>query len=64
MIREKKRYKLLNVDGLELGQSHSIQGIADLVGCTAIWIYKQKFVDNKFKYKKITYVLIDKLDEN
>ena len=60
-IKGKNRYTLINENGVVIGSSSSIEGIAKLVNCTKQWIYMQK-LKNKFVYKKETYTIIDKLD--
>ena len=59
---KKTRYKLI-LNGEVLGESSSIGGIAKLVGCTRAHIDQRITEKKTFTYKKITYVIIDKLDK-
>lgn len=57
---KKTRYRLIYED-IVIGESTSIDGIANMVGCTRGHIY-QRIVNGEFTYKKRTYKIIDKLD--
>jgi predicted transcriptional regulator len=59
---KKKRYKLKR-DGETIVETSYIREIAEFLGCTREHIYKY-IKGNQFSYKKITYMIIDKLDEN
>lgn len=58
-----KRYKVTQ-DGEPFGEFTTIQSIADGVGCHHQLLYKSRreMGDNKFRFKGITYQIIDKLD--
>jgi len=61
MKTRKTRY-ILKQDSIELGQTTSITGIADIVGCTVQHVYQRLTEENTFTYKKITYEIVDKLN--
>lgn len=61
-ILEKNRFILKKGDEI-VGEAPSIQKVAELLGITRDHIYKQISADNmNFKFRKITYTIIDKLD--
>jgi len=56
----KLRFILLK-EGVEIGRYQNVRIAADVIGCTYQHIYKTK--DGIFKYKKVNYQLIDRLQE-
>ena len=58
---KKTRYKLI-LNGEVLGETSSIDAVAKLVGCTRAHIYQRLTEEGVFTFKKITYVVVDKLD--
>ncbi len=57
---KKERYTVLK-DGIEIGKTYSIKDVAHLIGCSYAHLYKYT-QNNVLTFKKITYVIIDKLD--
>tara|TARA_R110000782_G_scaffold143342_1_gene236042 strand:+ start:610 stop:786 length:177 start_codon:yes stop_codon:yes gene_type:complete len=51
---------ILNKEGIEVARFQSVRLASEFVGCTYQHIYKQK--DGVFKYKKVNYQLIDRLE--
>jgi len=58
---KKTRYKLFNGETL-IGEASSVDGIAALLGCTRRHIEKQTTEGNTFKFLRVTYTIIDKLN--
>lgn len=55
-----KRF-ILTSEGIELERFKTIKDLAKFVGCSFQHCYKNK--DNTFKYKKVNYQFIDRLQE-
>ncbi len=52
---------ILMSEGIELGRYQNVRDIANVIGCTFQHIYKNK--TGIFKYKKINYQVIDRLED-
>jgi hypothetical protein len=52
---------ILKKEGIEIGRYQSVKGAAEAIGCGYQHVYKNK--EGIFKYKKVTYQLIDRLNE-
>jgi hypothetical protein len=51
---------ILKKEGNEIGRFQNVRIAAEAIGCTYQHIYKTK--DGIFKYKKVNYQLIDRLE--
>jgi hypothetical protein len=51
----------LKLDGVDLGSSSSIRGIANLMGCSYQYIYRDIDDDGTIKYNKKVYTIVDRL---
>ena len=61
MLEKKLNRFILLKNGEKITETPTIRAIAKFVGCSFQYLYK-KLNDNKFKYKKNVYTIIDKLD--
>jgi hypothetical protein len=61
MRTKKMRYKLFNGETL-IGEATSIEGVGELVGCTKQHIFQQLTQEGTFKFLRVTYTIIDKLN--
>jgi hypothetical protein len=52
---------ILKKEGIEIGRYQSVKGAAEVIGCGYQHIYKNE--NGFFKYKKVNYQLIDRLQE-
>lgn len=52
---------ILKKEGIEIGRYQNVRMVAEVIGCTYQHIYKTK--NGIFKYKKINYQVIDRLQE-
>lgn len=63
MKKEKPKRFILQVSGVELMRGSSINDIAKYLDITTSYIYVQYSKTNStFKYKKVEYTIIDKLN--
>lgn len=60
MKKEKGIRFIVQLDGVELGRSTNLIGIANIIGCSNGWIYRE-IKDGKLKLNKKVYTIIDRL---
>jgi len=61
MVTSKNNRWILMLDGIEIFRASSIELIANNVGCSRFYIYKQTKEKSSFTYKKNVYQIIDRL---
>ena len=61
MVSKKNNRWILMLNGVEIYRAPSIELIANEVGCSRYYIYKQTKEKSSFVYKKNNYQIIDRL---